>query len=165
VRNICKRGRWWDQCCSFLFVSVRTVVYRRLCSHFKRPQFPPKFDFGGPNYRLQRLMLRLMLTGPAGLYWRLDRPGRTPSTCVAWQLQHWYRGRCLWGGVGGGNAQLFSVWSPRWTHRHFLSHLHARHHCITIIYAMSPGFIKECFKNNFFSSTVTKIVRCFYCMT
>jgi len=46
------------------FVSGRTVVYR---SHYKRPQFPPKIDFGGPNYRLQRLMLRLMLTGPAGL--------------------------------------------------------------------------------------------------
>jgi len=74
------------QCCSCLFVSGRTVVYR---SHFKRPQFPPKIDFGGPNCRLQRLMLRLMLTGPAGLCWRLDRPGRTPSTCVAWQLQHW----------------------------------------------------------------------------
>jgi len=26
-----------------------------------------KVDFGGPNYRLKRLMLRLMLTGPAGL--------------------------------------------------------------------------------------------------
>jgi len=28
----------------------RTVVYR---SHYKRPQFPPKVDFGGPNNRLQ----------------------------------------------------------------------------------------------------------------
>jgi len=73
------------QCCSCLFVSGRTVVYR---SYYKRPQFSPKIDFGGPNYRLQRLMLRLMWTGPAGLCWRLDRPGRTPSTCVAWQLQH-----------------------------------------------------------------------------
>jgi len=61
------------------------VVYR---SHYKRPQFPPKIDFGGPNYRIQRLMLRVMLTGPAGLCWRSDRPGRTPSTCVAWHLQH-----------------------------------------------------------------------------
>jgi len=56
------------QCCrprpSCFFVSGRTVVYR---SQYKRPQFPPKVDFGGPNYRLQRLMLRLMLTGPAGL--------------------------------------------------------------------------------------------------
>jgi len=26
------------------------VVYR---SHFKRPQIPPKVDFGGPNYRLR----------------------------------------------------------------------------------------------------------------
>jgi len=74
------------QSCSCLFVSGRTVVYR---SHYKRPQFPPKIDFGSPNYRLQRLRLRLRLTGPAGLCWRLDRPGRTPSTCVAWQLQHW----------------------------------------------------------------------------
>jgi len=84
---------WWHthlslpstQCCSCLFVSGRTVVYR---SHYKRPKFPAKIDFGGPNYNLQRLMLRLMLTGPAGLCWRLDRPNRTPSTCVAWQLQH-----------------------------------------------------------------------------
>jgi len=53
-----------NQCCSCLFVSGRTVVYS---SHYKRPQFPPKIDFGAPNYRLQRLMLRLMLTGPAGL--------------------------------------------------------------------------------------------------
>jgi len=37
------------QCCSCLFVSSRTVVYR---SHYKRPQFPPRVDFGGPNYRL-----------------------------------------------------------------------------------------------------------------
>jgi len=79
------------QCCSCLFVSGRTVVYR---SHYKRPQFVPKIDFGGPNYSLQRLMLRLMLTGPAVLCpavlcWRLERPSRTPSTCVAWQLQHW----------------------------------------------------------------------------
>jgi len=75
------------QCCSWLFVAGRTVVYR---SHYKRPQFPPKVDFGGPNYnRLQRLMLRLMLTGPAGICWLLDRPGRTPFCCVAWQLQHW----------------------------------------------------------------------------
>jgi len=63
------------------------VVYR---GQYKRPPFPPKIDFGGPNYRLQRLMMHLMLTGPAGLYCRLDRPGRTPSTCVAWQLQHYY---------------------------------------------------------------------------
>jgi len=55
------------------------------------PKFPPKIDFGGPNYRQQRLMLRLTLTGPAGLCWQLDRQGRTPSCCVAWQLQH-----CLW---------------------------------------------------------------------
>jgi len=34
-------------------------------------------------------MLLLMLTCPAGLCWGLDRPSRTPSTCVAWQLQHW----------------------------------------------------------------------------
>jgi len=33
-------------------------------------------------------MLRLMLAGPAGFCWRLDRPGRTLSCCVAWQLQH-----------------------------------------------------------------------------
>jgi len=38
------------QCCSCLFVSGRTVVYG---SHYKRPQFPPKVDYGGPNYRLQ----------------------------------------------------------------------------------------------------------------
>jgi len=68
-----------------LFVSGRTVVYR---SHYKRPQFPPKVDFGVPSYRLKRLLLRLMLTGPAGLCWRLNWPGRTPSCCVAWQLQH-----------------------------------------------------------------------------
>jgi len=74
-----------SQCCSCLFVSGRTVVYR---SHYIRPQFPPKIDFVGPNYRLQRLMLRLILTGPAGLCWWLDRPVRTPSICVAWQLQH-----------------------------------------------------------------------------
>jgi len=74
------------QCCSCFFVSGRTVVYR---SHYKRPQFPSKVDFGGPNYRLQRLMLRLKLTGPAGLCWRLEQPGRKPSCCVAWQLQHW----------------------------------------------------------------------------
>jgi len=49
---------------SCLFVSGRTVVYR---SHYKRPKFPPNIDFGGPNYRLQHLMLRLILTGPAGL--------------------------------------------------------------------------------------------------
>jgi len=77
---------WQTQCCSCLFVHGRTVVYR---SHYKPPQFPPKIDFGGLNYSLQRLMLRLMLTGPAGLYWGLDRPNRTPSCCVAWQLQHW----------------------------------------------------------------------------
>jgi len=35
------------QCCSCLFVSGRTVVYR---SHYKRPQFPPKVCFGDPNY-------------------------------------------------------------------------------------------------------------------
>jgi len=75
-----------SQCCSCLFFLCRTVVYR---SHYKRPQFLPKIDFGGPNYRLHRLMLRLMLTGPARLCWRLDRPCRTPSCCVAWQLQHW----------------------------------------------------------------------------
>jgi len=38
------------QCCSCLFVSGRTVVYR---GHYKQPQFPPKVDFCGPNYRLQ----------------------------------------------------------------------------------------------------------------
>jgi len=39
------------QCCSCcLFVSGRTVVYR---SHYIRPQFPPKVDFGGLSYRLQ----------------------------------------------------------------------------------------------------------------
>jgi len=71
------------QCCSCLFVSGRTVIYR---SYYKRPQFPPKIDFGGPNYKLQRLLLRLMLTGPARLL--TVRPaGRTRSTCVAWQLQ------------------------------------------------------------------------------
>jgi len=80
------------QCCSRLFVSGRTVVYR---SHYKRPQFTPKIDFGGLNYRLQHLMLHLMLTGPAGLCWRLDRPCRTPSTCVAWQLQHCYHITCV----------------------------------------------------------------------
>jgi len=64
---------WYSQCCSCLFISSRTVIYR---SHYKRPQFPPKVDFGGPNYRQQRLMLCLMLTGPAGLCRRLDRPGR-----------------------------------------------------------------------------------------
>jgi len=32
-----------------------TVVYR---SRYKRPQFPPKIDFGGPNNRLQRLIYR-----------------------------------------------------------------------------------------------------------
>jgi len=91
--HVCRLGhsyavirRGCVQCCSCLFVSGRTVVYR---SHYKRPQFLPKVEFGGPNYRLQRLMLRLMLTGLAGLCWLLDRPGRTPSTCVAWQLQHW----------------------------------------------------------------------------
>jgi len=41
-------GGW--QCCSYLFVSGRTLVY---LSHYKRPQFPPKVDFGGPNYRLK----------------------------------------------------------------------------------------------------------------
>jgi len=39
-----------EQCCSCFFVSGRTVVYR---SYYKRPKFPPKVDFGGPNYRLQ----------------------------------------------------------------------------------------------------------------
>jgi len=74
-------------CCSCLFVSGRTVVYR---SQYKRPKYPPKITYGGPNYmyRLKRLMLRLMFTGLAGLCWRLDRPGRRPSTCVGWQLQH-----------------------------------------------------------------------------
>jgi len=38
------------QCCSCLFASGRTVVYR---SHYTRPQFPPKVGFVGPNYRLQ----------------------------------------------------------------------------------------------------------------
>jgi len=38
------------QCCSCLFVFDRTVVHR---SQYKRPQFPPKVDFGSPNYRLQ----------------------------------------------------------------------------------------------------------------
>jgi len=38
------------QCCSCLFVSGRTVVYR---SQYKRPQFQPRVAFGGPNYRLQ----------------------------------------------------------------------------------------------------------------
>jgi len=38
------------QCCSCLFVSGRTVVYR---SHYKRPQFFPKVDIGGPHHRLQ----------------------------------------------------------------------------------------------------------------
>jgi len=75
-----------------VFFSGRTVVYR---SHYKRPQLTPKIDFGGTNYRLQCLMLRLMLTGRAGLCWRLDRPGRTPSTCVAWQLQHWWLCVCV----------------------------------------------------------------------
>jgi len=73
------------QCCSCLFVSGRTVVYR---CHYKRPQFPPKVEVGGPTYRLQRLMLPLMLTSPAGLCWQLDWPGRTLSRCGAWQLQH-----------------------------------------------------------------------------
>jgi len=71
----------------FLFLAGLSV-YR---SHYKRPPFLPKVNFGGPNYRLQRLMLRLMLTGPAGLCWQLDRPDRTPSICVAWQLQHWVK--------------------------------------------------------------------------
>jgi len=57
-----------NQCCSYLFHSGRTVVYR---SHYKRPQFPPKVDFGGPNYRLLASHVdwpsRTMLT---------DRPAR-----------------------------------------------------------------------------------------
>jgi len=52
------------QCCSCLFVSGRTVVYR---GQYKRPQFPLKIDFGSPNYNLQRLLMRLILTSPAGL--------------------------------------------------------------------------------------------------
>jgi len=40
-----------SHCSSGVFyVSGRTVVYR---NHYKRPQFPPKVHFGGPNYRLQ----------------------------------------------------------------------------------------------------------------
>jgi len=47
--HICKRIHY-KQGCSCPFVCGRTVVYR---SHYKRPQFPPKVCFGGPNYRLQ----------------------------------------------------------------------------------------------------------------
>jgi len=61
---ITKQFKNYSECCSCFFVFGRTVVYR---SHYKRPQFAPKVDFGGPNYRLQRLLVRLMLTGPAGL--------------------------------------------------------------------------------------------------
>jgi len=52
---------------------------------YTRLQFPPKVDYGGPNYWLQAswILMRLTLTGPAGLCWQLDRSGR-----VAWQLQH-----------------------------------------------------------------------------
>jgi len=92
----------YGQCCSCLFVSGRTVVYR---GQYKRPQCPPKIDFGGPNYRLQRLMMHLMLTGPAGLCWRLERPGRTPSTSVAWQLQHW-----VW--VPNSPLMMIQIWVP-----------------------------------------------------
>jgi len=38
------------QGCSCFFISGRTVVYK---SHYKRPQFPLKVDFGGSNYRLE----------------------------------------------------------------------------------------------------------------
>jgi len=40
----------YAQCCSCLFFTGSTVVYR---IHYIRPQFPPEVDFCGPNYRLQ----------------------------------------------------------------------------------------------------------------
>jgi len=55
------------QCCSCLFVSGGTVVYR---SHYKWPQLPPKVDFGGPNYRLQASLVAS----------HVDWPSRTLST-------------------------------------------------------------------------------------
>jgi len=58
---------YW-QCCSCLFVSGRTVVYR---SRYKRPQFPPKVDFGGPNYN------RLQASHVAS---HVDSPSRTLLT-------------------------------------------------------------------------------------
>jgi len=71
VRDIINICHHCIQCCSCLFVSGWTVVYR---SHYNRPQFPPKVYFDGPNYRLQEshvashvdLPSTLLLTGHAG---------------------------------------------------------------------------------------------------
>jgi len=52
----------FEQCCSCLFVSGRTVVYR---SHYKLPQFPPKVDFGGPNNRLQTSLVSSHVDWPS----------------------------------------------------------------------------------------------------
>jgi len=52
------------------------------------PNFHTKLTLAAPTIGYRRIMLRLMLTGPVRLCWRLDRPGRTPSCCAAWQLQH-----------------------------------------------------------------------------
>jgi len=63
----------YTQCYSCLFVSGRTVAYR---SHFIRPQFPPKVDFGAANSRLQA----------SHLAFHVDWPSRTLLTVrPAWQ--------------------------------------------------------------------------------
>jgi len=65
LKKVCSEAQW----CSCLFVSGRTVVYR---SHYKRPEFPPKVDFGGPNYRLQA----------SHVAYHVDWPRRTLFTVI-----------------------------------------------------------------------------------
>jgi len=51
-------------------------------------------------------MLRLMLTGRRGLFWRLDRPGWMPSCCLGWQLHHCFQ-PCVW-------TMFIAVWILMW---------------------------------------------------
>jgi len=55
----------------------------------KKPQFTPKSLLLTAHTTSDGVLLRLMLTSPAGLCWWLDRSARTTSCYVAWQLQYW----------------------------------------------------------------------------
>jgi len=61
------------------------------------PNFHPKLTLAAPTIGY---MLRLMLTDPAWLCSRLNRPDRTESCRVLWQLQSWYhlahKSSCGW---------------------------------------------------------------------
>jgi len=57
-------------------------------SHYKQPQFPPKVDFSGTSYyKLQASHVASHVDWPSRTL-QLKQPGRTPSCCVTWQLQH-----------------------------------------------------------------------------